>query len=69
MPFTMSIANSKYSVVIIKKITSLTKNRGVTLIILIGGPFLSTLRFDARVVSQRTTVQMKKVPPIKMLTA
>lgn len=51
-----------------KKMISLMKNYGVTLINLIGFPFGSGLMFVALAVRNMTTVQIKKVPPIKIHT-
>tara|TARA_B110000285_G_scaffold106182_1_gene120829 strand:- start:638 stop:799 length:162 start_codon:yes stop_codon:yes gene_type:complete len=51
-----------------KKMMSLMKNYGVTLISLIGAPFGSGFMLVARAVKKMTTVQMKKVPPIKIQT-
>lgn len=66
----MSIANNRYNVVNIKKIISLTNILGVILILLSIGAFgIPWFIFDARVVRNITTVQIKKVPPISILTA
>ena len=52
-----------------KKIVSLKKNYGVTLILLSGGLLGSVSIFVALAVKKITIVQMKNVPPIKMHTA
>ena len=65
---TISIAYRRYTVVNMKNTMSLMKNCGVTLIFLIGGPFGSGFMLVARAVKKITTVQIKKVPPIKIQT-
>ena len=46
-----------------KNIKSLIKKRGVTMIFLIGFPFLSGFKFEAFVLMAVTTVEMNNVPP------
>lgn len=62
--FKKIIIINRYIIDKLKNIRSRRKYFGVTLIIRIGGPLGSLLRFEAYVDIAATTVEMNRVPPI-----